>query len=217
MPIARVVIADDHPIVLTGLSMLIKADASLDLVGQATSGPDAVNVIREYRPDIAILDLSLPGIDGIQVIRTLSAECPETGFIALTQHEDRAYFNQTIDAGARGYVLKRSAAVHLTSAIRGVSAGGLYVDPAMAAYLFKPASKQPCRQTHTTLPSLTDREREVLKLVATGLTTRQIASRLDISASSVETYKTRASQKVSVRSRAEIVRYASAQGWLTAI
>ncbi len=217
MSIARVVIADDHPIVLTGLGMLIKADASLDLVGQATSGPDAVDVIRECRPDIAILDLSLPGIDGIQVIRALSAECQATGFIALTQHEDRAHFNQAIDAGARGYVLKRSAAVHLASAIRGVGVGGLYVDPAMAAYLFKPGSKPSCRRPDTSLPSLTDRETEVLKLVATGLTTKQIASRLDISSSSVETYKMRASKKASIGSRADIVRYASAQGWLATI
>ncbi len=216
MSITRVVIADDHPIILTGLSLLIKADASLELVGQAVSGPEAVHVIRDCRPDIAIVDLSLPEIDGIQVIRELSAECRGTGFIALTQHEDRAYFNQTIDAGARGYVLKRSTAIHLASAIRGVNVGGLYVDPAMAAYLFKP-SNRPCRQLDAGMHSLTDRESEVLKLVASGLTSKQIASRLDISSSSVETYKMRASQKVSVRSRAEIVRYASAQGWLAAI
>lgn len=215
MSITRVVIADDHPLLLTGLSMLIKADDSLELVGQAISGHDAINVIRDCRPDIAIVDLSLPEIDGIQVIRELSGECQGTGFIALTQHDDRACFNQTIDAGARGYVLKRSTAIHLASAIRGVNVGGLYVDPAMAAYLFKPANR-PSRQSDAGMHSLTDRESEVLKLVAGGLTTKQIASRLDISSSSVETYKMRASQKVSVRSRADIVRYASAQGWLAA-
>ena len=210
-------IADDHPIVLTGLAMLIKADSDLDLAGQAASGPEARDAIRACKPDIAILDISLPGIDGIQVIRELSGECPGTGFIALTQHEDRAHFNQAIDAGARGYVLKRSTAIHLASAIRGVRVGGLYVDPAMAAYLFKPASGRPGQRLEPCSSTLTDREKEVLKLIAAGLTTKQIASRLDVSSSSIETYKTRASRKLDVHSRADIVRYASSQGWLSAI
>lgn len=209
----RVIIADDHPIVLTGLSMLIKAEDDLELVGQAVSGPETLDLVRASKPDIAILDISLPGTDGIQIIRTLSGEFRDTGFIALTQHDDRAHFNQAIDAGARGYVLKRSAAIHLISAIRGVRVGGLYVDPAMTAYFFNPAS----RRLEMGSSVLTGREAEVLKLVATGFTTRQIATRLDVSPSSIETYKTRASRKLSVRSRADIVRYASSQGWLAAI
>jgi len=216
MNTTRVIIADDHPIILTGLSMLITVDADLDLVGQATSGSEALEVIRACQPDIAILDISLPGIDGIQVIRELSGECVDTGFIALTQHADRAHFNQAIDAGARGYVLKSSAAIHLSSAIRGVRVGGLYVDPAMAAYLFKPVGRR-AHERESCSPALTDREEEVLKLIATGLTSKQIASQLDVSSSSIETYKTRATRKLSISSRADIVRYASSQGWLAAI
>lgn len=211
----RIIIADDHPIVLTGLGMLIQSDEDLELTGQAVSGPEARDMIRDCRPDLAILDISLPGIDGIQVIRELSRECPTTGFVALTQHEDRAHFNQAMDAGARGYVLKRSTAIHLLGAIRGVYAGGLYVDPAMTAYLFRPTERRSERSA--AVAALTDREEAVMRLVATGLTIKQIAGRLDISQSSIETYKARASRKLSVTSRAEIVRYASAQGWLTAI
>jgi DNA-binding NarL/FixJ family response regulator len=218
MNMIRVVIADDHPIVLAGLSMLIQAEADLQIVGQATSGPEALQIAKTSMPDVAIIDISLPDLNGILLARQLAAECPSVRVIILTQYEDRAHLNQALDAGARGYVLKKSAAQCLVNALRGVLVGGLYVDPAMAAYLFAPAGQPSSSRTASKLSScLTQRETEVLKLVATGLTAKEIAGQLDLSLSSIETYKTRAADKLSIKGRAEIVRYASAQGWLASV
>jgi DNA-binding NarL/FixJ family response regulator len=218
MNIVRVAIADDHPIVLAGLGMLIRAEADLEIVGEAASGPEALQLIRQSTPDIAVIDISLPHMNGILLARQLTADCPSVGIIVLTQHEDRVHLSQALDAGARGYVLKKSAAQCLVNAIRGVLIGGLYVDPAMAAYLFSTSGNPPPSRVASKLSStLTPRETEVLKLVATGLTAKEIAGRLDLSLSSIETYKTRAADKLSIKGRAEIVRYASAQGWLASV
>ena len=213
----RVVLADDHPIVLAGLGMLIRAEADLQTVGEATSGPEALQLILDTKPDIAVIDISLPLMNGILLARTLAAECPSIGVIILTQHDDRAYLSQALDAGARGYVLKKSAAQCLVNAIRGVLVGGLYVDPAMAAYVFSSPRRPSPSKVAGKFPSLTQREAEVLKLVANGLTAKEIAGQLALSLSSIETYKGRAAEKLSIKSRAEIVRYASAQGWLASI
>ena len=213
----RVAVADDHPIVLAGLTMLIRAEADLEMVGEATSGPDALQLIRDTGPDIAILDISLPLMNGIQIARQLAADCPSVGIIVLTQHEDRAYLSQALDSGARGYVLKKSTAQCLVNAIRGVLVGGLYVDPAMAAHLFLPMGKPATSKAAGKPIALAPRETEVLRLVATGLTAKAVAKQLDLSLSSIETYKTRAAEKLGLKTRAEIVRYASAQGWLASI
>lgn len=213
----RVAIADDHPIVLAGLGLLIGAESDLEVVGEATSGPDAFQLICDTKPDVAILDISLPLMNGIELTRQLATDHPSLGVVVLTQHEDRAHLSQALDAGARGYVLKKSAARCLVNAIRGVLVGGLYVDPAMAAQLFLPQAKPATARAAGKSAVLAAREIEVLKLVATGLTAKAIAKLLDLSLSSIETYKTRAVEKLGIRSRAEIVRYASGQGWLAGI
>jgi DNA-binding NarL/FixJ family response regulator len=214
MKIVRVAIADDHPIVLAGLSMLIRAEADLEITGEAASGPEALQLICDSRPDIAVIDISLPHLNGILLAHQLAADCPSVRVIVLTQYEDRAHLSQALEAGARGYVLKKSAAQCLVNAIRGVLVGGLYVDPAMAAFVFSPS---PSRTVGKLSSPLTQRETEVLKLVASGLTAKEIAGQLDLSLSSIETYKTRAADKLSIKGRAEIVRYASAQGWLAGV
>jgi DNA-binding NarL/FixJ family response regulator len=218
MKIIRVAIADDHPLLLAGLGMLIRAEPDLEIVGEAASGPEALQLIRESTPDIAVIDISLPHMNGILLARQLATECPSMGIIVLTQHEDRVHLSQALDAGARGYVLKKSAAQCLVNAIRGVLVGGLYVDPAMVPYLLPTPARPPAsRATGKLWSTLTQREAEVLKLFATGLTAREIAGQLDLSLSSIETYKTRAADKLSIKGRAEIVRYASAQGWLASV
>jgi DNA-binding NarL/FixJ family response regulator len=218
MKITRVVIADDHPILLAGLGMLIRAEPDLEIVAEAASGLEALRLIRESTPDIAVIDISLPLMNGILLARQLTADYPSMGIIVLTQHEDRAHLSQALNAGARGYVLKKSAVQCLVNAIRGVLVGGLYVDPAMAPYLLPtPASPPATRLTGKLWSTLTQREAEVLKLFATGLTAKEIACRLELSPSSIETYKTRGADKLSIKGRAEIVRYASAQGWLASV
>lgn len=213
----RIVLADDHPIVLNGLRNLIQAENDLDLVGEASTGLEALKVIREKRPDVAVVDISMPELNGIILSRRVAEEVPSVRLLVLTLHEDRAYLRQALDAGVRGYVLKRAAAENLVHAIRAVVVGGLYVDPAMASTMFKAAVRRSGRPNDGGTPDLTAREAEVLKLVALGYTNKEIARRLDVSVKSAETYKARGVEKLGLKTRAELVRFASAQGWLADI
>jgi DNA-binding NarL/FixJ family response regulator len=157
----------------------------------------------------------MPGLNGIVLARRLTDELPSVRVLVLTLHEDRAYVRQALDAGVRGYVLKRSAAECLVQVIRAVLVGGLYVDPAIAKHMFDVSPKQVDRQKSSTGgPQLTEREAEVVKLIALGFTNKEIARRLDVGIKSIETYKARAADKLALKTRSEIVRYASAQGWL---
>jgi len=212
----RIVLADDHPIVLTGLRNLIESESDFAVVGEATSGPEALKVIRDARPDIAIIDISMPGMSGIVLTRRLSEEAKDTKILVLTLHEDRAYLRLALDAGARGYVVKRSAAANLVSAVRSVIAGGIYIDPAIVNRVFtrSPASK---RVPLPEIRDLTDRETEVLKLSALGLTNKEISHRIGVGVKSVETFKSRGLAKLEIQSRADLLRYASQVGWLADI
>ena len=213
----RLVLADDHPIVLSGLRSLIQAETDFDLVGEASSGLAALKAIREKGPDIAVVDISMPELNGIVLCRRLTQEMPSVRVIVLTLHEDRAYVKQALDAGVRGYVLKRSAAENLVKAIRAVIIGGLYVDPAVADRVFAKPNRARRVKEAPTVRALTDRESDVIRLVALGFTNKEIARRLDVGVKSVETYKARGFEKLDLKSRAELVRYASVQGWLSDI
>ena len=211
----RIVLADDHPIVLDGLRNLIRAEQDFELVGEAASGLSALKIIREQRPDVAVLDISMPELNGIVLSRRLAGEMPALRLLVLTLHEDRAYLNQALEAGVRGYVLKRSAVENLVQAIRAVMVGGLYIDPAIVGRVFE--SKQVNKRLAArkgVAPALTDREADVLKMAALGFTNKEIASRLDVGVKSIETYKARGLEKLGLKTRAELVRYASGQGWL---
>lgn len=214
----RIVLADDHPIFLAGLRNLIQAEPDFAIVGEAISGLVALALVREKQPDIAVLDISMPGLNGIRLTRRLSDECPSVRVLMLTLHEDRAYITQALQLGVRGYVLKRSAAENLLPALRAVLNGGLYVDPGIASNIF-PADSSRVRRTtsNTDRPELTARETEVLKLVALGLAAKEIASQLGVSVKSVETFKARGAEKIGLKTRADIVRFAAAQGWLADI
>jgi DNA-binding NarL/FixJ family response regulator len=211
----RIVLADDHPIVLDGLRNLIRVEPDFELVGEAASGLSALKIIREQRPDVAVLDISMPELNGIVLSRRLAGEMPALRLLVLTLHEDRAYLNQALEAGVRGYVLKRSAVENLVQAIRAVLVGGLYIDPAIVGRVFE--SKQVNKRLLArkgVAPSLTDREADVLKMAALGFTNKEIASRLAVGVKSIETYKARGLEKLGLKTRAELVRYASGQGWL---
>jgi DNA-binding NarL/FixJ family response regulator len=211
----RIVLADDHPIVLDGLRNLIRAEPDFELVGEAISGLSALKIIREQRPEVAVLDISMPELNGIVLCRRLGGEMPALRLLVLTLHEDRAYLNQALEAGVRGYVLKRSAVENLVQAIRAVMVGGLYIDPAIVGRVFE--SKQVNKRLAArkgVAPALTDREADVLKMAALGFTNKEIASRLDVGVKSIETYKARGLEKLGLKTRAELVRYASGQGWL---
>jgi DNA-binding NarL/FixJ family response regulator len=213
----RIVLADDHPVVLNGLRNLIQAEDDLDLVGEASTGLSALKVIREQRPDVAVVDISMPELNGIMLSRRIAEEMPAIRLLVLTLHEDRAYLRQALEAGVLGYVLKRSAAENLVHAIRAVVIGALYVDPAIADRMSEPSPKRAGRPKEGGASVLTDREAEVLKLAARGFTNKEIACQLAIGVKSVETYKARGGEKLGLKTRAALVRYASAQGWLADI
>jgi DNA-binding NarL/FixJ family response regulator len=210
----RIVLADDHPIVLDGMRNLIQAEKDFELVGEAASGLAALKIIRDQRPDVAVLDISMPEINGIVLCRRLGGEAPDLKVMVLSLHEDRAYLNLALDAGARGYILKTSAVENLVNGIRAITLGGTYLDPAIAHRVFngKHAAAKPAKGRAA--PALTEREAEVLKMAALGFTNKEIASRLDVGVKSVETYKARGLEKLGLKTRAELVRYASAQEWL---
>ena len=191
----RIVLADDHPIVLSGLRNLLSQERDFKLVGEATSGAEALKIIRECKPDLVVLDISMAEPNGIAVSRRIGQELPSVKVLILTFHEDRAYLQQAIDAGVGGYLLKRSAAENLVPAIRAVITGGLYVDPAIANRLFESAPKQGGGLRDGRLPELTEREESVLKLVAQGYTNKEVAARLGVGVKSVETYKSRGARK----------------------
>lgn len=211
----RIVLADDHPIVLDGMRNLIQAENDFELVGEAASGLAALKIIRDQRPDVAVLDISMPEINGIVLCRRLGAEAPELKVMVLSLHEDRAYLNLAMDAGARGYILKTSAVENLVNGIRAITLGGTYLDPAIAHQFLsgKRAAAKPLAYGRA-MPALTEREAEVLKMAALGFTNKEIASRIDVGVKSVETYKARGLEKLGLKTRAELVRYASAQEWL---
>ena len=215
VPRIRVALADDHPVVLAGIKALLQAAPEIDIVGEATSGTEALEMIRCCLPDVAVLDISMPGIAGIDLSRMLAAECPTVRIIALTVHEDRAYVQPLLKAGARGYLLKRSAAEDLVRAVRAVAAGGMVLDPAVAEKAFDHRSDT-VTETET-IASLSPREADVLRFTARGLGNKEIAAQLDVSVKTVETYKARASEKLGLHSRAAIVRYGATQGWLDAL
>ena len=209
----RVFLADDHPVVLAGIRALLQSNPDMALVGEATNGSAALVRVMEMLPDVALLDISMPGMNGLDLTRRLAESCPSVRVIALTVHEDRAYVQSLVQNGARGYLLKRSAAADLVRAVRAVAEGGVYLDPAIAgSALGEPPP--PGRPIDAAETELSPREADVLRLMARGYSNKEIAGRLDVSVKSVETYKSRATEKLGLKSRAEIVRYGMSKRWL---
>ncbi|MCX7856041.1 MAG: response regulator transcription factor [Anaerolineae bacterium] len=206
----KVLIADDHAIVRAGLRALIASEPSLELAGEAAGGYEAIDLVEKSRPDILLLDISMPDLDGIAVTKKLKPQYPDLRILILTVHEDEALLREAIRAGASGYVLKRAAESELLSAIRIVMRGDMYVDPAMLRSLFlEEKSASPDWQP---VEPLTPREIEVLKLIVQGYTNRQIAEKLCISVRTVEGHRANICGKLGLRSRVELVRYAREHG-----
>jgi two-component system response regulator NreC len=209
----RVLIVDDHAILRSGLRMLLGAQPDLDVVGEASDGADAARLVGELHPDVVLLDLAMPGISGLDALPLIKRDSPSTRALILSQYDDESYLRRALEAGASGYVLKRAADVELLSAIRAVSRGEVYLEPMLTRLvvndLFRRGDDIPAADR---APALSDREREVLQLVALGHTNQQIADRLILSIKTVETYKARVMEKLHVRGRAALVRYAMEQG-----
>lgn len=212
----RILLADDHQMLRDGLRLLIDAQPNMRVVGEASNGHEALLKTREVSPDLVVMDLSMPEMNGLEATQRLRAEFPQVRILALTAHEDESYLAQLCKAGAAGYVLKRSAGDQLLQAIITVANGGLHFEPALAS---KALARQVAAQSGPTTAGpelLSEREREVLILVAWGFSNKEIASDLHLSVKTIETYKLRIAEKLGLRSRARMVQFALSQGWLDA-
>jgi DNA-binding NarL/FixJ family response regulator len=209
----RICLVDDHPVVLAGIRALLQVAPEIELVAEANTGADGFKIISEATPDIAVVDLSLPDMHGVELVRRISRHCPQVRIIVLTVHEDRAYIHPALDAGAKAYILKRSAGDELLRAIRIVQQGAVFVDPALGEQSCT-NTRHPPEKLETEGGELSPREEDVLRFLAQGFSNKQIAGRLSVSVKSVETYKTRAVEKKGLRSRADIVRFGLKHGWL---
>lgn len=207
----KVLIADDHAIVRTGLRTLLKAEPSMKLVGEATGGYEAIELVEEKMPDVLLLDISMPDLDGIEVVKRIIPNFPDLHILILTIHEDQALLREAIRAGASGYVLKRAAESELISAINIIMRGDMYIDPAMMRDLID-ETVSPSKLEDENVESLTPRETEVLTYIVQGYTNRQIGEELNISVRTVEGHRANLSGKLGLQSRVDLVRYAREHG-----
>lgn len=211
MKTLQILIADDHSIIREGLKTLFAAESDLEVVGEAERGEDACRLAAELHPDVLIMDVSMPGLGGAGATKRLKETCPNVRVLAFSAYEDEVYVRQLLAAGASGYILKRTAAGEIARAVRVVADGGLYLDPFVARKVTVAPSP---RGGGEGVESLSDREKSVLRSTARGLTNKEMAELLGVSVKTVETYKARMGRKLGLSSRADMVRYALAQGWL---
>jgi two-component system response regulator NreC len=213
----RILLADDHSFIREGLKALINEQSDMLVVGEAADGEEALRKLAECNPNVIVMDISMPRMNGTLATREIKRLRPRTAILALSMHEDMTYLRNLLDAGASGYVLKRSAPQELIHALRSVASGGTYIDPALAGKMTSSFVRRPgARGGADMAPSqeLSEREETVLRLVARGHTSREIGEQLSISPKSVDTYKSRAMEKLGIESRTDAVRYATQQGWL---
>lgn len=211
----RVLLADDHAILREGLAMMVGGQPDLEVVAQARGGREALQLATELQPDVVVLDVSMPDLGGPEVAEQLRTLCPDTRILALTRHADPGYLRRMLRAGAHGYVVKRAATETLLGAIRTVAEGGSYVDPAVAgAFITRSVQRaEPGGEPRVRLP-LSEREEQVLRLIAWGKSNKEVAAQLGISVKTAEFYKASALDKLQLRTRTDILRYALAEGWL---
>jgi DNA-binding NarL/FixJ family response regulator len=213
-PPLRILVADDHAIVRQGLTLLIDSQPDMEVVAQAADGKAALERAESVKPDIVVMDISMPGMNGLTATRALKLQHPQVTIVALTRHEDDTYVEELLRAGASAYVLKQSAPADFLQAIRAVAAGGIYLDPAMTSRVADGLLGGKVHVDTETRGKPTERESEVLRLVAVGHSNVEIAARLDISVKTVEVHKTNAMRKLGLTGRVDVIRYGVLQGWL---
>ena len=209
----RLLLVDDHEIVRAGLRMLFLAEPDMTIVGEAGSGQEALRLVRELKPDVVLMDVAMPGMNGIEATRQIKEASPETAVLALTMYEDEQYFFEMIHAGAAGYIPKRAAPDDLVSAIRVVSQGNVFLYASLARYLVNEVLNQPeAGKSSSAADALTAREREVLVYIAEGDTNREIAEKLVISPKTVDRHRENIMRKLNLHNRVELVKYAIEKG-----
>lgn len=214
----KVFLADDHSCVRDGIKALIDGQADMEVVAEANDGTSTLTQCKKLHPDVIVLDISMPGMNGVKVATQLNSISPKSRTLILTIHNSTAYLRQMLEAGVAGYLVKRATTEELIHAIRSVAKGGTYIDPMLSEQLAAPLRRKGSdREDLYSDKDLSDREREVLRMTAQGYSGKEIAEHLNVGRKSAETYKQRAMEKLGLNSRIEIVRYAVAQGWLDSI
>ena len=212
----RILLADDHGVLRDGLAMLINAQPDMQVVACARGGREAVQLAAQLEPQVVVLDVSMPDLGGAEAAEQIRGSCPGARVLALTRYADQGYLRRMLDAGARGYVLKRTAGDALIDAIRVVAEGGSYIDPTLAGGLV--ARRTRATGAGSRMPErkgvLAEREMQVMRLIAWGQSNKEIAAQLGLSVKTVESYKATALDKLQLRSRTDILRHALGQRWL---
>jgi DNA-binding NarL/FixJ family response regulator len=211
----RIVLVDDHRMLREGLCAILSAKEGYEVVGEAEDGASAVAAALDLAPDLVVMDVGLPGMNGIEACRRITKERPEARVIALSTHSDKRYVLNMIAAGASGYVLKEAASEELIRAVDAVVHGGHYLSPQITGVVFEPISGKPVRSSGSSLDVLGPRERQVLQLLAEGKTSKSIAEKLDLSIKTIETHRRNISQKLGLKSIAELTKYAVREGMTT--
>jgi DNA-binding NarL/FixJ family response regulator len=210
----RVLLADDHVTVRHGLKLLIDNEPDMQVISEASDGETAIQRATSLRPDVIVMDISMPGMNGLVATRKLKELQPDAAIVTLTRHGDDAYLQELLRAGVSGYVLKQSAPTELIQAIRAAAAGGQHLDSTLTARVTAAFLGTEARRTSRPGGSLSEREAEVLRLIASGYSNKEIAAQLSLSVKTVEAHKANAMRKLGLTGRIDIVKYAVLQGWL---
>jgi two-component system response regulator NreC len=210
----RVLLADDHVTVRHGLKLIIDGQADMQVVAEASDGAVAIERALVLKPDVVVMDISMPGVNGLTATRELKRLLPASAVVTLTRHTDDAYLQELLRAGVSGYVLKQSAPSELLHAIRAAASGGQYLDSALMSRVTAGFLGKPGKRVSTPTGTLSEREAEVLRLIASGYSNKEIASQLSLSVKTVEAHKANAMKKLGLTGRIDIVKYALLQGWL---
>lgn len=215
MKTIRIVVADDHQIVRNGLRSMFLSSPEFELVGEASSGEEAIALTREMKPDVSILDISMPGLSGIEAARRIKQENPNARILMLTIHDDQEYVYQIVRADANGYILKNAGCAELFAAVKAVASGNRFFSPSISELMIDQFFSL-ARQHATVLPAsgniLTPRESEILRFIAEGLTSQQIAKKLFLSPRTIDTHRTNLIRKLNIHDTAGLVRYAIETG-----
>jgi two-component system response regulator NreC len=209
----RVLVVDDHAIVKEGIRMIISSDPGLEVVGDACSGEEAIQKVAELSPDVVLMDVAMPGLSGFEATRAIRKGWPEVKVVALTIHDSEAYVFQMLQAGAVGYVLKRSESVDVIHAVKAASRGEAVLHPAVASLVINDyLARVDCGEERASFDQLSEREREIVKLIAEGRTNKEIASLLFLSVKTVQGHRANLMRKLGLHDRTEIVKYAIRRG-----
>jgi DNA-binding NarL/FixJ family response regulator len=210
----RVLIAEDHGTMREGLKLLFNNEPDMSVVGEAGDGREAVRLAQELLPDVAVMDISMPGWDGLKATRKLKETCPQVRVLALTRHDDYGFLTEMLRAGAAGYVLKQSPSAGLICAVRAVAAGQTYLDPTVTAKVVGGYTKERPKNNPESGEPVSEREEEVLRLIALGYSNKEIAARLSVSVKTVEAHKANGMRKLGLGTRIDIVSYAIFRNWM---